>query len=267
MAKVKKVCFCGSNSWQLLFHYNKPPKGETRFNVGNQAYQRDFLQCQNCGHCLANHNLPLETLYDADYMSKTYGLTMRATYNKIMALPPEKSDNISRVARITLMLGPGAGRRVLDIGSGLCVFLARMKKQGWQATALDPDKRAVAHAQHIVGVKAIAAHWPSNKVKKKFYDLVSFNKVLEHIKDPIPFLKKSTQVLRPKGSVYIEVPDGQAAAAKGPNREEFFIEHWQAFSPLSLLHLIQQAGLRPTWLERLREPSGKYALRALASLE
>ena len=45
-------------------------------------------------------------------------------------------------------------------------------------------------------------------------------------------------------------------------REEFFIEHYHAFSLASIGLLIEKAGLTILSIERLREPSGKYTLRA-----
>lgn len=258
------LCFCGQQTWQLLFHYDTPPIGETPFSLGDKKYQRNIMQCKNCGHCQAAHNLDLEKLYEGSYVSATYGNSLRQTYDRIMALPSEQSDNAGRVAQLTTWLGAGRGRRVLDVGSGLCVFLARMQTAGWQGTALDPDARAVRHAQEVVGIPAIKADWLAAEVESGQYDLVTFNKVLEHNVDLVPFLAKAASALAPGGHVYIEVPDGEAAAAAGSGREEFFVEHWHAFSPLSLLHLIRSAGFTVRKIERLREPSGKYTLRALA---
>ena len=64
------------------------------------------------------------------------------------------------------------------------------------------------------------------------------------------------------GFVYVEVPDGAAAAAEGFGREEFFIEHLHVFSPASLAQLAARAGLSPVRIDRIREPSTKYTLAA-----
>ena len=63
--------------------------------------------------------------------------------------------------------------------------------------------------------------------------------------------------------MYVEVPDGEKAIEEGPTREEFFIDHFHVFSRASLEHLASGAGMRPLALERLREPSGKFTLRAI----
>jgi SAM-dependent methyltransferase len=146
------------------------------------------------------------------------------------------------------------------------VFLQRMKEEGWECTALDPDERAVEHARRHVGVRAIRGDFLSAP-QLSLYDLITFNKVLEHVADPIAMLQKSRQHLRPGGVVYVEVPDGEAAAVEGSGREEFFIEHVCVFSLTSLRLLVTRAGFATQCIERVHEPSGKYTLRAFLQLE
>jgi 2-polyprenyl-3-methyl-5-hydroxy-6-metoxy-1,4-benzoquinol methylase len=93
------------------------------------------------------------------------------------------------------------------------------------------------------------------------FDVIAFNKVLEHVPDPAVMLRKALAHGHPEGFVYVEVPDGEVAAAEGPGREEFFIDHWHVFSAASVALLAQRAGYSLRALERLREPSGKYTLR------
>ena len=68
--------------------------------------------------------------------------------------------------------------------------------------------------------------------------------------------------LTEQGLVYVEVPDGEAAAADGPGREEFFVEHLHVFSAASLPMAAARAGFAVRALERIREPSTKYTLVA-----
>ena len=210
-------------------------------------------------------------LYSGEYVNSTYideeGL--RRNFERIMSLDPEKSDNVGRVVRILAYAHQHFGESgrsngtpsVLDVGSGLCVFLCRMKAAGWACTALDPDPRAVAHAERTVGVKAVCGDFLKLDQIGKF-DLVAFNKVLEHIKDPMAMLTKAIKHLSSRGFVYVEVPDGDVAVTKGQDREEFFIDHWHIFSDASLALLATRAGFVVRELQRLCEPSGKYTLRA-----
>jgi SAM-dependent methyltransferase len=242
--------------------YDARPEGETPFDL-EAPYERSYLRCARCGHFTSHHDLDLSALYSGEYMDATYeGDALARTYERIMSLPAEQSDNVQRVRRLVGWLG-GSGR-VLDVGSGLAVFPARMKEAGWECTALDPDVRAVAHARDTVGVAAVQADFMSTR-DLGTYDLVTFNKVLEHVEEPVSMLARAAALLAPEGSVYIELPDGEAASEDSFGREEFFIEHLHVFSMASLCILVARAGLRVVRAERLREPSGKYTLAALCA--
>jgi 2-polyprenyl-3-methyl-5-hydroxy-6-metoxy-1,4-benzoquinol methylase len=250
---------CNTDGLQEQFVYDAPPAGETAFDLGDRAYRRRYLRCPRCGHFVSDHELDLSVLYEGEYMDATYaGDRLRATYERIMGLAPDRSDNVARVERICARLAPGS---VLDVGSGLGVFPARMKEAGWRPTALDPDSRAVVHARERIGVEAVQADFMTADDLGR-HDLVTLNKVLEHVPDPVAMLARAHAVLTDGGVVYVELPDGERAAHDGPGREEFFIEHLHVFSLASLCLLATRAGFVVRCAERLREPSDKYTLYA-----
>ena len=190
-------------------------------------------------------------------MASTYaGDKLRAAFERIMALPPGASDNLARVARVVDRCGSSG--HVLDVGSGLGVFPARMREAGWEVTALDPDPRAVAHLRDRVGVTAVEGDFMEVAFPEPF-DLGALNQVLEHVEDPATMLARAA-ALAPL--VYVEVPDAEGAAAAGPGREEFFIEHLHVFSAASLCLMADRAGCRVRSVERLVEPSTKFTLIA-----
>jgi SAM-dependent methyltransferase len=259
-------CPCGANRFTTMHTYFAPPEGEVRYaSAPADQYRREIYRCSCCGHFTSVFALAA-SFYQGEYVDATYGdaAGIRRTFDRILALPPERSDNAGRVARINEYserhLAPGA-RTVLDVGSGLCVFLARMKAMGWQCTALDPDARAIRHAQDTVGITGVCGTLPDPSLGQ--FDVVTFNKVLEHVEDPIALLALAKPHVRPGGFVYIELPDGEVAAREeGFGREEFFVEHFHVFSLASISCLAERAGFEVRTVERLREPSSKYTLRA-----
>ena len=257
-------CPCGADRFTTVHTYFAPPVGEVRFASAGD-YRRELYRCSRCGHYISVFALAAD-FYGGAYVDATYGDDdgIRRTYERIMALPSERSDNTGRVARVVEFAGrhlaPGA-RTILDVGSGLCVFLARMKQAGWQGTALDPDPRAVRHARETVGVDAVCGSLPADGLAR--HDVVTFNKVLEHVEDPIALLAHSRALVHDHGFVYVELPDGECAAREeGFGREEFFVEHFHIFSLASVANLAERAGFEACVIERLREPSGKFTLRA-----
>lgn len=269
-----RKCLCGGTRWTTVFTYTAPPGGETLFPFNTLGrYYREILRCTSCGHFISVSDMDVSSLYTEAYVSSTYGDEgIKRDFHRIISLPPEKSDNVGRVRRVVVFARRwfrneclSRKPRILDVGSGLCVFLYLMKQEGWNCTALDPDPRMVRHAQKTVGVPAVCGDFMKTDNLGTF-DAITFNKVLEHVADPVAMLARSRRFLRRGGFVYLEVPDGEAAAGDGPEREEFFIEHLHVFSPESIGVLASKAGFVPVQIERLREPSTKYTLRGFFSL-
>lgn len=258
---------CGG-ARELVFQYESPPPDETLFRLPEgQTYEREVQQCLVCGHMMNVHSLDPGHLYEGDYVDAAYGADgLESAFDRIMELPPDRSDNVQRVRRIASWWEAWRDRSsqtVLDVGSGLAVFPARMKEAGWRCTAVDPDPRAAEHARNRAEVEAVAGDFMAIDALGRF-GLITFNKVLEHVEDPVAMLARSHEFLEESGAVYVEVPDGEAAATDpdGRNREEFFIEHVCAFSMASLCLLARLSGFAVQRAERLRDPSGKYTLFA-----
>jgi 2-polyprenyl-3-methyl-5-hydroxy-6-metoxy-1,4-benzoquinol methylase len=215
------------------------------------------------------HDIDLSSLYRRDYVDATYGGTegMRKRFERIMGLPLEKSDNRCRVVRFlafaqTRDLSPKQSPRLLDVGAGLGVFPAAMQPVGWRVVGLEPDPRAVEHLQRVAGIEALCGElFTLDAGRITRFDAVSFNKVLEHVEDPVALLRAAAAFLTTNGFVYLEVPD-VLAISEGPDREEFYIEHHHVFSPASVAILAQRSGFDVRVIERVREPSTKYTLRA-----
>lgn len=266
MSGVPECPCCGSADLRDGFAYETPPEGETPFGIAPEDYRREYRVCAVCGHWLGLTELDLAALYEGDYVDATYSseVGLADTFDRIMALPAGQSDNARRVARIAEFWANRPERSLLDVGSGLGVFPARMKQAGWTCTAVDPDERAVTFLRDLVGVEAVRGDFFELDDLGRF-PLVTLNKVLEHVGEPRTMLTHAHGLLDPGGVLYVEVPDGERAAhdTQGAGREELFIEHMHVFSPASLATLVQRSGFELIELSRLREPSGKYTVYAL----
>ena len=266
MSPDRNICrFCNTSEALITRFYN-PPNGETDF--GFTPYFRSLWQCHNCLHITNKHNFNIDLFfYKNNYRQATYKEESRSRFVKLMALPISKSDNRQRVAFIDNFwrsMKTSRQRSCLDIGSGLGVFPAALSEANWNCVALDPDPEACKLIKEMVGVKTLLGDLMSFENIGKF-DLVTFNKVLEHTKKPEKILLKSQHHLKNDGLIYIELPDGETAlSVEGPEREEFFIEHYDAYSLKSLELFLNSVNFHILTIDRVHEPSGKYTLRAFA---
>ena len=253
--------WCGGGL-RFVTTFTAPPEGETAFEIGR--YERSIFQCDRCAHVVNRHEMTLD-IYGGAYRAATYGDAMLATFERIMALPPDRSDNRQRVLRVERWTAEAAlpvPGTVLDVGSGLGVFPAVMVERGWACTALDPDPIAVEHLALRTGATAVQATFGAGAVDGVFA-VVTFNKVLEHVQDPVAMLAATHDVLATDGVVYLELPDGEVALDLSPAREELFIEHHAAYSMASTALLAVAAGFRVLRAERFIEPSTKCTIAAL----
>ena len=257
--------FCKSNK-VLIKQFNRPPKGETNF--GFLPYSRSLWQCTGCQHITNKHNFNIDTtFYKKTYQRTTYKEKARSRFTDLMALPKEQSDNRQRVNFIDNFWNdtqPNKEKSCLDVGSGLGVFPAVLKELNWDCVAIEPDPEACEIIREQIGIEVLSGDLIGCQNIGGF-NLISFNKVLEHIRNPTEMLLQSTLHLKPGGLIYIELPDGETALEKsGPDREEFFVEHFDAYSRKSLELLLNSVKFKILTINQVYEPSGKFTIRAFA---
>ena len=251
----------------LVHTFRNRPLGETHFKFKNSKnYYRELWQFFPSRHFISINKTEIDTNYNNAYVEATYENLdkLKLTFNKIINLPREKSDNQGRVKLIqefsSYWFKTDYLPKLLDIGSGLGIFPYAIKSLGWDCLAIDPDKKAIKHIKDL-GIQALCGDFREIKPNNKF-DIITLNKVLEHLDDPIKFLRETHPWISNKGFLYLELPDGELAFRDSPNREEFFIEHIHIFSIPSTIALIRKAGYLVHNISRLKEPSGKYTIRA-----
>ena len=289
---MKKICYvCYSSNLKSLFKYNRPaifltesdkilPKNIKSTNIKkeivfsqliNKNYKREILYCQYCYHHQEDFNYFFD--YSKDYLDKAYGNLdgLKKTFNKIIKLPIEKSDNKQRVQFIVNFFKKYSTVnnnrfKVLDIGIGLGVFLYELKKRNWSTLGIDLDQRYIDHANNILNIKSYCTDFSKLNVRSNF-DLITLNKVLEHLKNPKKLLKKISTFMTKKTFLYLEIPDPISAKKLGKNREEFLMGHINIFSHISISMLLEELNFNLIILNRIREPSGKFTMRIIANLK
>lgn len=263
--KYKLDSYC-NHKFVLAKIFVKKPKGEVNFNLKGR-YLRTYYKCVICNHYISNHNYNLNQLYSGNYISSTYGdyEGLKRKFKIIKNLPYKRSDNHYRCIRINNFLKPFKQKlKVLDIGSGLGVFPNKLKSKKFNNfTLIETDDLNINFLKKHLNFKKVFKK--QIHLKNKKFDLITLNKVLEHIPNPSSFLRKYLKNLKKNGFLYVEVPNIDAKFDKvGFEREEFYIEHHHVFSKTSLILMLIKLNLKILKIEKIKEPSSKYTLICFA---
>ena len=270
------ICpLCHAPLGRVLLAITSPDRFERAAGISPDGYLREWRECPGCRAAI--NCLPAESAERWRNLSTRYyeidfgGSWLREKYDKVMALSADRSDNSGRVARIHGFLAclfgqePGtSGGRVLDIGAGLGVFLSAFLRDGWKGMAIEPDPLAAAHLRSLEKFEVVEDIFRGQPGLRNF-DLVTLNKVIEHIPEPQDLLGLAGAALAETGVLYVEVPDRETIGRRPVSDNILGSIHAHLHSPESLSRLLSDKGLFPLCVERVFEPSGKISLFAFAT--
>lgn len=139
--------------------------------------------------------------------------------------------------------------RLLDIGSGPGLFLEVAKKNGIEAKGIEPSKEAYEYSTKKYGcdVTNVTLEELDKSIGK--FDVVHSSLVLEHILNPLNFIKKSKSLLNANGLLCVVVPNDFnpiQEVMKQLGTPEWWIspfEHLNYFNRKSIKALFEKAGL------------------------
>ena len=271
LKNLKKYCNgineCNNNKKNIksVFKYSTAPKGEPSYKVNN--YYREIVKCNNCEHFFSKHNINLNLLYKNDYSLISHGKNILRKFNRINNLK-NKSDNFHRINRVLqIFQKKNKEYRLLDIGSGMGIFLYQLKKKtNWKLQGIESDKNNVLFSKNNLKLSVKNKTFKSSQFKNLKFDIITLNKVIEHLKDPEFILKDIQKILKKEGFIYIEVPDAVSAkkSKNGKNSEEFYLDHFHIFSIYSLRNVLMKCGYEIIDIKKIKEPSGKHTIYAFA---
>lgn len=128
--------------------------------------------------------------------------------------------------------------KLLDVGCGKGAFLSAWSKAlpGWELEGSELDSRDADVLMQIPGLRAV--HTGELSDIDASFDVISMVHVLEHIPHPAEFLRSVRELLKPKGSLFVEVPSFQERAF-----DLLVADHCSHFSRASLSTLARISGL------------------------
>lgn len=137
--------------------------------------------------------------------------------------------------------------KILEIGCGGCLLLQNLKKKGYEVLGIDPSPLARREGKKRA-VKVIRDSFPSRKLKGEF-DVIFHSDVIEHVVDPVVFLKKQFDHLGNNGILIISTPDCTESIEVG-DISMILHQHLNYFDTESLQRAVGLAGFDNIYIQK-----------------
>jgi len=142
------------------------------------------------------------------------------------------------VGSLLMFLKASDRGRLIDIGCGNGLFLARMRNLGWQVLGIEPDVKAAFVARDRFKIPVIAGELKSANLPEISYDVITMNHVIEHVHDPIGLFQEIYRILKPKGKLVVLTPNVESLGHK------LFRSSWRGLEPPRHLYLFTSETLQ-----------------------
>ena len=194
------------------------------------------VHCRRCGLRYLNPRPSPKEL--ADYYPQRHQSSEPARYERMDA--PPRIRAVQKLVR-------GKPGRILDVGCGKGLVLARLKTAGWEVFGTESSEVSsrVARSSGVAVFECAVEDCP---FEEDSFDVVTMFHVLEHVENPLETLAAVRRILKPEGKLLVEVPNAGSWYAGLFGGDWFHLDvprHLYHFSPSSLRLMLQRAGFEP----------------------
>lgn len=192
--------------------------------------------CKDCGVGYADPRLSENEI--ADLYTRTY----RVDGVNAKHLATKHADSIERIEFLRSTYRGPVGK-VLEIGSSEGTLLQLLRDhEGWEVRGCEPYVPYGRFGIEQWNIKTDLRFFESRNFRNQEFDLVILIHVLEHIPNPIAFLRDVIKVIKPGGRILIETPDLMNPYPGRIAHSMFPAPHLMIYSNQSLRRLLGRIG-------------------------
>ncbi len=206
-------------------------------------------ECTTCGMIFMSEPAKKD-LYSANYFASRG--TSPGYDNYHAEFPAHYRSFQSRLKRTEQFTGRKG--RHLDIGCALGHCGKAAKDLGWDTYVTDVSSFAAEEAAKKFGLRAFVSPPDKLPVRNGAFDCVTLFDVLEHVSDPVSFLKGIRRTISAKGVLQITTPDIRSLTAKVMGSKWYHFkpgEHFLYFSKTTLTRALELSGYKVLHVEAL----------------
>ena len=238
-ARDKTCVLCGRTSMMLIHKANATGDvsvDEFACTTGALAEHDDVVQCIRCGLVSAIPAIEPEEIVE------NYRQVVDEAYLREEPARRELfEDFVSQIEAFA-----PSGKRLLEVGSNVGLFLAVAGEHGWRASGIEPSKWSVEEGLARFGVDLRQGTIEDLDAARDSADVIVMLDVLEHLTDPLAALKKLRGMINDEGLLVLSTVnlDGLHARLRNGHWPWFIRSHLHYFGQATLAAMLQRSGFR-----------------------
>jgi SAM-dependent methyltransferase len=195
-----------------------------------------IVQCRQCGLVRS------DPVISSDRLAQLYAGSHFDYGNEVPMLQRTYAKYLRRLRRYRSELDS-----LLEIGAGNGFFLEVALAEGFTTVnGIEPSAEAIAAARPDVRPTLVRDILRPGLFPPESFDAVCAFQVLDHVPEPLAFLRECHAMLKPRGLVLLFMHNVAAISARiMKSRSPIIdIEHTYLYSPSTITRLLQRAGFR-----------------------
>jgi 2-polyprenyl-3-methyl-5-hydroxy-6-metoxy-1,4-benzoquinol methylase len=219
----------------------------------DRADRGTVVLCRDCGLLYLNPR-PREVLsfYDESYFSNQGHGSSYSNYLSQQAALAQQGEHPGQLAVELLARRISApAKRLLDVGCGEGGLLEFASRRGFEATGIELSAYMAKQARRLHGVKVIEGRLEAAGLPGETFEVVTALEVIEHLTDPLGWLREVRRILKPGGLLLLTTPNALCASRYGSAWLGFHMsfEHLTFFEKRTIAHALRLADLHlvETW--------------------
>jgi 2-polyprenyl-3-methyl-5-hydroxy-6-metoxy-1,4-benzoquinol methylase len=236
-----------------------------------------IFQCSECHFGFVNPTPSLKYIVDF-YTAAEH--TPRTTREVLFEEESDPNSAMDARRLVTNLKSIVRGGDLLDAGCGYGFFSREAMRQGFAVDALEIADNERAIATEIAGIAPVAEMFETFITEKR-YSAMIMSQVLEHAREPIKWLHKAKELMKPNGVLAVALPNFASMFATALKEKDPYVSppaHLNYFNANNLVRLAKLNKLEVIKIEtltrfqakpfisRLGQPLGHVGHKALSPL-
>lgn len=198
-----------------------------------------FVRCKRCGLVYLNPRPTIEAIKKFYNPGINRWTTLKDYIDRKLPLFEDLLTKVEEVKK---------GRRILDVGCGIGLFLKLAKEKSWEIYGVDISTEDVKYAKEKYGLEVYQGTIMDAVCPNEFFDVVTMWDVIEHLSYPLLHLEEIKRILKKDGILFILTGNIDSKEAKRKGAAWEFLSdgsHLILFSAKTLKKFLNLAGLKP----------------------